>query len=157
MGSSQRHAHCYKDIPQICSFGNLEPIYLPPHAISIPRTEVPMEAIIGVQVRRRDPLTRESRRKKMCCFFFVTLFHTLLIPTLISHVPRMKWRKRKERTRILLFIVFAIVRLFSFFCQCLCYFFTWKFETSWSVREICKACFIRFCFSNIFFFRLSSL
>ncbi|KAG8225525.1 hypothetical protein J437_LFUL006064 [Ladona fulva] len=33
----------------------LEPIYLPPHGVSIPRTEVPMEAIIGVQVRGRDP------------------------------------------------------------------------------------------------------
>ncbi|XP_043273541.1 diacylglycerol kinase theta [Venturia canescens] len=55
-----RHAYCYKDIPQICTFGNLEPIYLPPHAISIPRTEVPMEAIIGVQVRRREVLTHNT-------------------------------------------------------------------------------------------------
>ncbi|XP_048513108.1 diacylglycerol kinase theta isoform X2 [Athalia rosae] len=53
------HAHCHKNIPQECTFGNLEPIYLPPHAISIPRTEVPMEAIIGVQVRRKEVLARE--------------------------------------------------------------------------------------------------
>ncbi|XP_019700505.1 diacylglycerol kinase theta isoform X3 [Harpegnathos saltator] len=50
------HAYCYKNIPQECTFGNLEPIYLPPHAVSIPRTEVPMEAIIGVQVRRKEVL-----------------------------------------------------------------------------------------------------
>ncbi|KAL6449235.1 hypothetical protein ACFW04_000708 [Cataglyphis niger] len=53
------HAYCYKNIPQECTFGNLEPIYLPPHAVSIPRTEVPMEAIIGVQVRRKEVPTRE--------------------------------------------------------------------------------------------------
>ncbi|KAF2901044.1 hypothetical protein ILUMI_05100 [Ignelater luminosus] len=53
------HAACHVNIPPECTFGILEPIYLPPHAISIPRTEVPMEAIIGVQVRRKDTLSRE--------------------------------------------------------------------------------------------------
>ncbi|XP_058803614.1 diacylglycerol kinase theta isoform X2 [Phymastichus coffea] len=53
------HAFCYKDIPAECTFGMLEPIYLPPHAVSIPRTEVPMEAIIGVQVRRKEVLAQE--------------------------------------------------------------------------------------------------
>ncbi|CAB0040251.1 unnamed protein product [Trichogramma brassicae] len=50
------HASCYRDIPAECTFGMLEPIYLPPHGVSIPRTEVPMEAIIGVQVRRKEVL-----------------------------------------------------------------------------------------------------
>ncbi|OAD52271.1 Diacylglycerol kinase theta [Eufriesea mexicana] len=54
------HSYCYKNIPQECTFGNLEPIYLPPHAVSIPRTEVPMEAIIGVQVRRKEVLAQFS-------------------------------------------------------------------------------------------------
>ncbi|XP_049962542.1 diacylglycerol kinase theta isoform X3 [Schistocerca serialis cubense] len=53
------HAVCRKSIPPECTFGNLEPIYLPPHAVSIPRTEVPMEAIIGVQVRRKETMSRE--------------------------------------------------------------------------------------------------
>ncbi|XP_012528050.1 diacylglycerol kinase theta isoform X6 [Monomorium pharaonis] len=53
------HAYCYKNIPQECTFGNLEPIYLPPHAVSIPRSDVPMEAIIGVEVRRKEVLARE--------------------------------------------------------------------------------------------------
>ncbi|XP_034187326.1 diacylglycerol kinase theta isoform X8 [Osmia lignaria lignaria] len=54
------HSYCHKNIPQECTFGILEPIYLPPHAISIPRTEVPMEAIIGVQVRRKEVLAPRS-------------------------------------------------------------------------------------------------
>uniref|UniRef100_A0A6P7G6K9 Diacylglycerol kinase n=1 Tax=Diabrotica virgifera virgifera TaxID=50390 RepID=A0A6P7G6K9_DIAVI len=51
------HASCHTSINSECTFGILEPIYLPPHAVSIPRTEVPMEAIIGVQVRRKDTLS----------------------------------------------------------------------------------------------------
>ncbi|XP_012276766.1 diacylglycerol kinase theta isoform X1 [Orussus abietinus] len=58
------HAYCYKTMHTVvkipeCTFGCLKPIYLPPHAVSIPRTEVPMEAIIGVQVRRKEVLARE--------------------------------------------------------------------------------------------------
>jgi hypothetical protein len=54
---------CHKNVPADCSFGVLQPIYLPPHAVSIPRTEVPMEAIIGVQVRRKETLSRKSSAK----------------------------------------------------------------------------------------------
>ncbi|XP_054266246.1 diacylglycerol kinase theta-like isoform X2 [Macrosteles quadrilineatus] len=54
------HAGCHKSINSECRFGNLEPIYLPPHAVSIPRTEVPMEAIIGVQVRRKETMSPRS-------------------------------------------------------------------------------------------------
>ncbi|GJQ69530.1 hypothetical protein Trydic_g6630 [Trypoxylus dichotomus] len=54
------HALCHINIPQECTFGILEPIYLPPHAVSIPRTEVPMEAIIGVQVRRKETMSLMS-------------------------------------------------------------------------------------------------
>ncbi|XP_026672090.1 diacylglycerol kinase theta isoform X6 [Ceratina calcarata] len=54
------HSYCHKNIPPECTFGILEPIYLPPHAVSIPRTEVPMEAIIGVQVRRKEVLAPRS-------------------------------------------------------------------------------------------------
>ncbi|KAL5283235.1 DGKQ family protein [Megaselia abdita] len=45
------HGGCRVYITSECKFGNLHPIYLPPHAVSIPRTEVPMEDIIGVQVK----------------------------------------------------------------------------------------------------------
>ncbi|XP_050563093.1 diacylglycerol kinase theta isoform X3 [Spodoptera frugiperda] len=45
------HAGCRALIQDDCNFGMLQPIFLPPSAVSIPRTEVPMEAIIGVHVR----------------------------------------------------------------------------------------------------------
>lgn len=47
----QCHAGCRALIQDDCNFGMLQPIFLPPSAVSIPRTEVPMEAIIGVHVR----------------------------------------------------------------------------------------------------------
>lgn len=47
----QCHAGCRALIPEECNFGMVQPIFLPPSAVSIPRTEVPMEAIIGVHVR----------------------------------------------------------------------------------------------------------
>lgn len=47
----QCHAGCRALIQEECNFGMLQPIFLPPSAVSIPRTEVPMEAIIGVHVR----------------------------------------------------------------------------------------------------------
>ncbi|XP_040160367.1 diacylglycerol kinase theta isoform X5 [Anopheles arabiensis] len=47
------HGGCRNNISAECTFGTLQPIYLPPHAVSIPRTEVPMEAIIGVQNRNK--------------------------------------------------------------------------------------------------------
>ncbi|CAO1437458.1 unnamed protein product [Diamesa tonsa] len=54
------HGGCRVYVPMECTFGMLQPIYLPPHAVSIPRTEVPMEAIIGVQVRNKGtPLQRD--------------------------------------------------------------------------------------------------
>ncbi|XP_071051112.1 diacylglycerol kinase theta isoform X2 [Onthophagus taurus] len=62
------HAVCHLSIPQNCTFGILEPIYLPPHAVSIPRTEVPMEAIIGVQVRRKDTLSLERPQRPSRAF-----------------------------------------------------------------------------------------
>ncbi|KAK3861741.1 hypothetical protein Pcinc_028776 [Petrolisthes cinctipes] len=55
------HASCVNRVPTTCTFGLLQPIMLPPTAVSIPRTEVPMEAIIGVQNRRKETLSRESR------------------------------------------------------------------------------------------------
>lgn len=64
------HAACHVNLPTPaeCTFGILEPIYLPPHAVSIPRTEVPMEAIIGVQVRRKETLSRKI-------FLFLYKYH----------------------------------------------------------------------------------
>ncbi|CAG5107360.1 Similar to Dgkq: Diacylglycerol kinase theta (Rattus norvegicus) [Cotesia congregata] len=56
------HSYCRKSpaVRQECTFGSLEPIYLPPYAISIPRSDVPMEAIIGVHSRRREISTHNT-------------------------------------------------------------------------------------------------
>lgn len=65
------HGGCRNCVQQECTFGMLQPIYLPPYAVSIPRTEVPMEAIIGVQVRTKGaPMTREysCRKLKVYCW-----------------------------------------------------------------------------------------
>ncbi|XP_053947465.1 diacylglycerol kinase theta isoform X2 [Anastrepha ludens] len=53
------HGGCRMYLPTECSFGVLQPIYLPPHSVSIPRTEVPIEAIIGVQVKSKTVLVRD--------------------------------------------------------------------------------------------------
>ncbi|KAH8382335.1 hypothetical protein KR009_002946 [Drosophila setifemur] len=53
------HAGCRMYLPTECNFGILQPIYLPPHSVSIPRTEVPIEAIIGVQVKSKTTLVRD--------------------------------------------------------------------------------------------------
>ncbi|XP_023315181.1 diacylglycerol kinase theta isoform X3 [Trichogramma pretiosum] len=72
------HASCYRDIPAECTFGMLEPIYLPPHGVSIPRTEVPMEAIIGVQVRRKEVLAQavcSAGMYPLCTLCFAISLH----------------------------------------------------------------------------------
>ncbi|XP_020713739.1 diacylglycerol kinase theta isoform X2 [Ceratitis capitata] len=53
------HGGCRTYLTTECNFGILQPIYLPPHSVSIPRTEVPIEAIIGVQVKSKTTLVRD--------------------------------------------------------------------------------------------------
>ncbi|ODN01016.1 Diacylglycerol kinase theta [Orchesella cincta] len=48
------HPACHKSIQAECNFGVLEPIYLPPHCVSIPRTEISMETVMGVAKKSRD-------------------------------------------------------------------------------------------------------
>lgn len=45
------HASCLKNVPRECNLGSLQSIMLPPYCVSIPRTDVPMETIIGMQNR----------------------------------------------------------------------------------------------------------
>lgn len=58
------HAGCRMYLSTECNFGILQPIYLPPHSVSIPRTEVPIEAIIGVQVKSKTSLVRDYSCRK---------------------------------------------------------------------------------------------
>ncbi|XP_076356051.1 diacylglycerol kinase theta-like isoform X1 [Tachypleus tridentatus] len=48
------HATCYKNLPVECNFGCMASIMLPPSCVSIPRTDVPLETIMGVQTRRKE-------------------------------------------------------------------------------------------------------
>ncbi|XP_067138852.1 diacylglycerol kinase theta [Centruroides vittatus] len=54
------HATCYKNIPPECNFGVVQSIMLPPSCVIIPRTDVPLETIIGVQSRRRETTSLSS-------------------------------------------------------------------------------------------------
>ncbi|GBM10457.1 hypothetical protein AVEN_263366-1 [Araneus ventricosus] len=45
-----------KSLTNECNFGCLESIMLPPSSVSIPRTDVPLETIIGVEIKKRDVL-----------------------------------------------------------------------------------------------------
>lgn len=58
------HGGCRTYLTTECNFGILQPIYLPPHSVSIPRTEVPIEAIIGVQVKSKTTLVRDYSCRK---------------------------------------------------------------------------------------------
>lgn len=44
----QAHATCYKSLPAECKFGSLREIMLPPSCLTIPRMDVPMETILGI-------------------------------------------------------------------------------------------------------------
>ncbi|CAL1279215.1 unnamed protein product [Larinioides sclopetarius] len=50
------HPLCSKSLTNECNFGCLESIMLPPSSVSIPRTDVPLETIIGVEIKKRDVL-----------------------------------------------------------------------------------------------------
>ncbi|XP_055935115.1 diacylglycerol kinase theta-like isoform X6 [Argiope bruennichi] len=54
------HPSCYKSLPVECTFGCLESIMLPPACVSIPRTDVPLETIIGGQMKKRDTISPRS-------------------------------------------------------------------------------------------------
>ncbi|GAV03562.1 hypothetical protein RvY_13963-2 [Ramazzottius varieornatus] len=61
------HAACHKNLPQECDFGPLKKIMLPPSVVTIPRTELPMETIVGVlsykKARDRDIREKEQKEK----------------------------------------------------------------------------------------------
>ncbi|KAF7494403.1 Diacylglycerol kinase theta [Sarcoptes scabiei] len=52
------HAACYRHLSHECNFGWLQSIMLPPFGVSIPRTDVPLETIIGVQRKKESQTPR---------------------------------------------------------------------------------------------------
>lgn len=59
----QAHAICYRQVPTECDFGVLRQIVLPPAAISIPRTELPMEQLLSIHRKQEKPDTSKSSKK----------------------------------------------------------------------------------------------
>ncbi|XP_014666531.1 PREDICTED: diacylglycerol kinase theta-like isoform X2 [Priapulus caudatus] len=54
------HAVCYKILPPECNFGSLQNIMLPPSGVTIPRTDLPMETILGVSISKQKALSPRS-------------------------------------------------------------------------------------------------
>ncbi|VDO96237.1 unnamed protein product [Soboliphyme baturini] len=53
----QAHAICYRQISPDCDFGVLRQIMLPPNCLTAPRTELPMEQLLSIKCRDKDPST----------------------------------------------------------------------------------------------------
>ncbi|XP_025091817.1 diacylglycerol kinase theta-like isoform X2 [Pomacea canaliculata] len=53
------HATCYKSLPAECKFGSLREIMLPPSCLTIPRMDVPMETILGINRKPTFPVSEE--------------------------------------------------------------------------------------------------
>lgn len=47
------HPACVKNLQAECNFGHLQSIMLPPYCVSIPRTDVPLETILGFQLKKK--------------------------------------------------------------------------------------------------------
>ncbi|VDN86773.1 unnamed protein product [Brugia pahangi] len=47
--SATAHAICYRQMSLECDFGALKKIMLPPNALTIPRTELPMKQLLNIQ------------------------------------------------------------------------------------------------------------
>lgn len=53
---TQAHPGCIKNLTDKCNFGHLFSIMLPPYCVSIPRTDVPLETILGFQLKKNTAL-----------------------------------------------------------------------------------------------------
>ncbi|XP_037820270.1 uncharacterized protein LOC119609521 isoform X1 [Lucilia sericata] len=90
------HAGCRMYLPTECTFGCLQPIYLPPHCVSIPRTEVPIKEIMGV---RKTESESNLVREYSCPDEFENIEIADLIADDISHDQRIiDERKRADST-----------------------------------------------------------
>ncbi|XP_043194668.1 diacylglycerol kinase theta-like isoform X1 [Amphibalanus amphitrite] len=53
------HAPCMKYIPPQCKYGAMEPLVLPPSAVSFPRTEVPRDILLGMISKRKEAIPKD--------------------------------------------------------------------------------------------------
>ncbi|PAA64773.1 hypothetical protein BOX15_Mlig034123g1 [Macrostomum lignano] len=54
------HAGCYRAVPLDCNFGILGEILLPPSAVTLPRTDIPLDKIFGLQRRNTSRTISED-------------------------------------------------------------------------------------------------
>lgn len=84
------HPGCYKNLPIECNFGFLQSIMLPPYCVSIPRTDVPLETILGFQLKRGKLPDASAPRKSslpFSRFTFFTFFTFFTLFSLTFHSP----------------------------------------------------------------------
>ncbi|KAK3087762.1 hypothetical protein FSP39_010295 [Pinctada imbricata] len=58
------HASCYRSLPEECNFGSLREIMLPPSCLTVPRMDISMEKILGINRRAEEQEVQISRPKK---------------------------------------------------------------------------------------------
>uniref|UniRef100_A0AC35G3A0 Diacylglycerol kinase n=1 Tax=Panagrolaimus sp. PS1159 TaxID=55785 RepID=A0AC35G3A0_9BILA len=58
------HAVCYRRVKKDCDLGVLRKIMLPPNAITIPRTELPMEQLLNIQVGEKNENKKEKEDRE---------------------------------------------------------------------------------------------
>ena len=57
------HAMCYRRVKKECDFGSLRKIMLPPNAVTIPRTELPMEQLLNIHGQEKKEDGENSKDK----------------------------------------------------------------------------------------------
>lgn len=75
----QAHAICYRQMPLECDFGALRKIMLPPNALTIPRTELPMKQLLNIQGAHLEGFNQQR-----ISFFFFFFFNGFTKPILFS-------------------------------------------------------------------------
>uniref|UniRef100_K1RVA4 Diacylglycerol kinase n=1 Tax=Magallana gigas TaxID=29159 RepID=K1RVA4_MAGGI len=58
------HASCYKLLPAECNFGSLREIMLPPSCLTVPRINISMDKILGINVRTPDEPEKIEKAQK---------------------------------------------------------------------------------------------
>nr|XP_022288117.1 diacylglycerol kinase theta-like isoform X3 [Crassostrea virginica]XP_022333680.1 diacylglycerol kinase theta-like isoform X3 [Crassostrea virginica] len=58
------HASCYRLLPAECNFGSLRDIMLPPSCLTVPRINISMDKILGINVRTPDEPEKIEKAQK---------------------------------------------------------------------------------------------
>ncbi|KAE9413441.1 hypothetical protein Angca_003738 [Angiostrongylus cantonensis] len=86
------HAVCYRQMPKECDFGVLRKILLPPSALTIPRTELPMEQLLAITTSD-PPQSRKGQILSLSFPFFFLNFSSFfrVLTQCIFHSIASRW------------------------------------------------------------------